>query len=248
LPISPDLRSPRVLRDRLKDGSEGPEMVFIQGGRFLMGSPESEAEQSSSELQHPVSIGDVWIGRYAVTFDEYDRFARAMGRDLPNDQGWGRGRRPVINVNWDDATAYAEWLSQQTRQQYRLPTEAEWEYAARAGTTTARYWGEAIGRNQANCRGCGSRWDGRQTAPVGSFAPNAWGLYDMLGNVWEWTCSSFDSNYGGGEQRCDRSGRDPVFRGGSWDIGPDWVRSAARYGSSPVLRNYYQGLRLARSP
>jgi formylglycine-generating enzyme required for sulfatase activity len=248
LPISPDLRSPRVLRDRLKDGSEGPEMVFIQGGRFLMGSPKSEAERSSSERQHQVNVGDVWIGRYAVTFDEYDRFARAMGRDLPNDEGWGRGRRPVINVSWVDATAYAKWLSQQTGQRYRLPTEAEWEYAARAGTTTARYWGEAIGRNQANCDGCGSPSDWWKTTPVGIFAPNGWGLYDMLGNVWEWTSSAFDADYGGAEQRCDASGERRVVRGGSWGYRPDGVRSAYRGRVAPGNRFDDLGLRLARSP
>jgi formylglycine-generating enzyme required for sulfatase activity len=255
LPISPDLRSPRVLRDRLKDGSEGPEMVFIQGGRFLMGSPESEEGRYPDERQHQVNVGDVWIGRYAVTFDEYDQFARVTGSDLPEDEGWGRGRRPVINVNWHNATAYADWLSQQTGQRYRLPSEAEWEYAARAGTTTARYWGEGIGGNQANCCGCGSQWDGDQTAPVGSFAPNAWGLYDMLGNVWEWTCSAFDSNYAGGEQRCDIGGglRDisgtlRSLRGGSWSSSPDRVRSATRNRSSPWFRSDLRGLRLARAP
>jgi formylglycine-generating enzyme required for sulfatase activity len=242
------LRSPRVLRDRLKDGSEGPEMVFIQGGRFLMGSPKSEAERSSSELQHPVSIGDVWIGRYPVTFDQYDWFARATGRDLPDDRGWGRGRRPVINVSWFDATAYAEWLGQQTGQQYRLPTEAEWECAARAGTTTARYWGDAIGRNQANCDGCGSPSDWWKTTPVGIFAPNGWGFYDMLGNVWEWTGSAFDADYGGAEQRCDASDARHALRGGSWHERPDWVRSAARNGGSPGVRDDDLGLRLARSP
>ena len=243
-----------VHRDRLQDGTQGPEMVFIRGGTFTMGSPTNEAERDSDERQHRVSVGDVWMGRYAVTFDEYDRFARATGRDLPDDEGWGRGRRPVINVSWDDATAYAEWLSGQTGQRYRLPTEAEWEYAARAGTTTARYWGEAIGRNQANCSSsiwfgsCGSQWGGKQTAPVGSFAPNAWGLYDMLGNVWEWTCSAFDANYGGAEQRCDASGERRSFRGGSWNTKPGWVRSAHRFRLTPGFRGKGLGLRLARSP
>jgi formylglycine-generating enzyme required for sulfatase activity len=129
-----------------------------------------------------------------------------------------------------------------------LPTEAEWEYAARAGTTTARYWGEAIGRNQANCRGCGSQWDGKQTAPVGSFTPNAWGFHDMLGNVWEWTCSAFEANYRGAEQRCDVGGESRAVRGGSWFDFPDRVRSADRGGGPPGNRSDGRGLRLARSP
>ena len=238
-----------VHRDRLQDGTQAPEMVFIRGGTFNMGSPENEKGRGSNERQHQVSVGDVWIGRYAVTFDEYDRFARATGRDLPRDEGWGRGRRPVINVSWSDATAYAEWLSGQTGQRYRLPTEAEWEYTARAGTTKARYWGKAIGRNQANCRSCGSQWDGKQTAPVGSFAPNAWGLYDMLGNVWEWTCSRYDENYSGAEQRCDASGQSRSLRGSSWLNVPDWVRSAVRIISvAPGSRSNGSGFRLARSP
>ena len=232
-----------VHRDQLRDGTLGPEMVFIRGGTFTMGSPESETGRRADERQHQVSVGDVWMGRYAVTFDEYDRFASATGRD----SGWGWGRHPVRDVSWHDATAYAEWLSGQTGKRYRLPMEAEWEYAARAGTTTARYWGEAIGRNQANCDGCGSQWDNKQTAPVGSFAPNAWGLYDMLGNVWEWTCSVFDANYGGAEQRCDASGPSRSLRGGSWDDRPDWVRSAARGRGPPRLRHDGLGLRLARS-
>jgi formylglycine-generating enzyme required for sulfatase activity len=253
-----------VHRDRLQDGTQGPEMVFIRGGTFTMGSPANAARRRSDERQHRVSIGDVWIGRYEVTFDEYDRFARATGRDLPDDQGWGRGRRPVINVNWHDATAYAEWLSQQTGQRYRLPTEAEWEYAARAGTTTARFWGndpdaacqfanvhdETAERVNGDFRreshGCDDRHP--QTAPVGSFAPNAWGLYDMMGNVYEWTCSAFDADYGGAEQRCDRSGENRAIRGGSWFNGPDGVRSAYRIRLPPRAGYHDRGLRLARSP
>jgi len=105
----------------------------------------------------------------------------------PSDNGWGRGNRPVINVSWDDAQNYIQWLSHKTGKAYRLPSEQEWEIAARAGTTSDYYWGNDIGRNHANCDGCGSEWDNKKTAPVGSFKPNAFGLYDMMGNVWEWT-------------------------------------------------------------
>jgi len=137
-------------RDTLKDGSQEPLMVVIPGDRFLMGSPADEPGRRSDERQHEVEVAPFAIGKYAVTFEEYDRFAEVTRRDKPSDQGWGRGRRPVINLNWHDAVAYAEWLSQQTGQAYRLLTEAEWEYACRAGTTTAYHFGASINMDLAN--------------------------------------------------------------------------------------------------
>jgi hypothetical protein len=116
------------------------------------------------------------MGRYEVTFDQYDEFVKATGRKLPDDEGLGRGSQPVIRVSWNDAVAYAAWLSGQAGKRYRLPTEAEWEYAARAGTETTYWWGNDIKQGLANCRTCGSKWDGKSTAPVGSFKPNAFGL------------------------------------------------------------------------
>jgi formylglycine-generating enzyme required for sulfatase activity len=121
-----------------------------------------------------------------VTFEEYAKFATAVGRKLPEGEGWGTGNRPVINVSWKDAVAYAEWLSEQTGKRYRLPSEAEWEYAAGAGTETKYWWGNEVGINRANCDGCGSQWDNKQTAPVGSFDANPLGLYDTAGKVFEW--------------------------------------------------------------
>ncbi|RMD68212.1 MAG: PEGA domain-containing protein, partial [Gammaproteobacteria bacterium] len=178
----------KSFRDRLRDGGFGPEMVVIPPGRFLMGSPFDEEGRDSDEgPQHRVSIARPFaIGRYEVTFEEYDRFCEATGRRRPDDNGWGRGKRPVINVSWHDAKAYARWLSKQTGKRYRLPSEAEWEYAARAGTSTRYWWGDRVGHGHANCDGCGSWWDGKETAPVGFFDPNPWGLYDTAGNVWEW--------------------------------------------------------------
>ena len=239
----------KILRERLQGGLEGPEMVFLRGGSFAMGSPSSEVGLNAGEREHEVTVSDFWIGRYLVTFEEYDHFAGLSGRSLPDDRGWGRGSQPVILVSWYDAVAYAEWVSGQTGRRYRLATEAEWEYAARAGTTDLRYWGDPIGQNLANCHGCGSQWDGKQPSPVGSFMPNPWGVYDMLGNVWEWTGSTFDRGYTGGElllaSTSERGSR--IVRGGSFAHDPVQVRCATRGWESPEERLSFIGFRLARS-
>jgi formylglycine-generating enzyme required for sulfatase activity len=245
-----------IFRDRLKDGSEGPQMVTLPGGRFQMGSPASELERYDDERQHEVRVAAFAIGRTEVTFDEYDAFAKATGRERPDDTGWGRGRRPVINVSWHDATAYAEWLSEQTGKAYRLPTEAQWEYAARAGTQTPFWTGECIHTDQANYDGnydynsCGAKSgvDRGKTLPVASLEPNPWGLYDMLGNVWEWTCSGYDSDYGGDEQRCigNKRAGSRSLRGGSWYNSPRRARAASRDRDRPVDRGDYLGVRLAQ--
>ena len=146
------------------------------------------------------------------------------------DSGFGRGTKPVINVNWDDAQQYVAWFSKMTGQPYRLLTEAEWEYAARAGTTTAYSWGDEIGKGNANCNGCGSKWDNRETSPVGSFKPNAFGLYDMHGNVWQWVQDCYHDNYNGAPTDgsawtsgdCSRR----VLRGGAWGNFPRNLRAA----------------------
>ena len=163
-----------------------PEMVVIPGGRFRMGCVSGRDCYDREHPVHEVRVESFELSKYEVTFEEYDRFTTATGRVRARDEGWGRGRRPVISVSWEDAVAYTRWLSEQTGEQYRLPSEAEWEYAARAGTETAYSWGNEIGSNRANCYKCGSQWDGKQTAPVGSFRPNGWGLHDMHGNIFEW--------------------------------------------------------------
>jgi formylglycine-generating enzyme required for sulfatase activity len=211
------LRLPVEFQDALKEGGQGPVMVVIPGGRFLMGSPPDEPERQDHERQHEVEVMSFALGKYAVTFEEYDRFASATHRETPQDQGWGRGRRPVINVTWLDAMAYGEWLSQQTGQTCRLPTEAEWEYACRAGTTTPFYFGATISGDQANYGFSG------ETVEVGQFPANGWGLHDMHGNVWEWTGSEYDEGYGGAELRLvsdPNSGGPRVLRGGSWFLDP----------------------------
>jgi formylglycine-generating enzyme required for sulfatase activity/DNA anti-recombination protein RmuC len=237
-----------VFQDRLKDGTLGPKMLVIPAGKFRMGDIQGGGE-SNEQPVHEVSIKSFAMGRYEVTFAEYDKFAEATGRTKPSDKGWGRGNRPVINVSWHDATAYAKWLTEQTGHQYRLPTEAEWEYAARAGTETKYWWGNDIGKNRAACDGCGAKWGWdakRMTAPVGSFKPNPFGLYDTAGNVWEWTCSEYEGRYTGKEQRCAKSAGRFAVRGASWFIEAWRARSANRYRGTPTNRNGNYGVRLVR--
>ncbi len=214
-------------------------MAAIKAGCFAMG----EKGQT-----HQVCLDAFKIGRYEVTFAEYDFFCDATGRAKPADQGWGREQRPVINVSWADATAYADWISQVTGGRYRLPTEAEWEYAARAGTGTEYWWGDEVGRNHANCSGCGSQWDGKQTAPAGTFPANPWGLYDTAGNVWEWTCAAYGDYDGQREKICEGNNDAAlrVIRGGSWLDQPVWLRSAYRSWDGPSHRLVHRGFRLAQ--
>ena len=235
-----------------------PKMVRIPAGTFSMGSPKDEAGRFDDETLYRVSVGGFSIGQYDVTFAEYDCFLNDVDGRVPSDAGWGRGNRPVINVSWQEATAYAQWLSKKTGEQYRLPTEAEWEYAARAGTTTAYYWGNQASHEYANygkddC--CGGLAEGKDkwvyTSPVGSFAPNPWGLYDMLGNVWQWTCSAYNKSYGSGDEKVcasDDSDVGRVSRGGGWYCVPRGVRAALRADYAPTGRyNGVLGFRLART-
>ncbi|RKZ91894.1 MAG: hypothetical protein DRR19_05885 [Candidatus Parabeggiatoa sp. nov. 1] len=246
-PIEADKRIGNVVRDRLKDGSLGPEMVVIPAGTFRMGDIQGGGDSDEKPV-HPVSIKRFAMGRYEVTFAEYDKFAEATGRTKPSDSDWGRGNRPVINVSWKDATAYTVWLSQQTGKTYRLPTQAQWEYAARAGTETTYWWGNEIGSNNANCYKdfCGDNF--KYTAPVGSFAPNQFGLFDTVGNVWELTCSEYEAKYNNKENKCIRqkSGSPRALRGGAWFDIPGDVRTADRNRSSHDNRGDDVGLRLAR--
>lgn len=223
-----------------------PEMVFLSEGTFPMGSNHGRSDERPL---HHITLNAFAIGKYAVTFDEYDSFCVATGRTKPDDQGWGRGRQPVINVSWYDAVAYAEWLSQQTGENYRLPTEAEWEYAARAGTTTEYWWGDNVGRNQANCYGCNSQWDNIKTAEVGSFSANPWGLFDTAGNVWEWTCSEYASYRSGKENSCAENSDTTtrrVLRGGAWSSSTRAARVAYRGNKSPNNRDNNSGFRIVK--
>lgn len=212
-----------------KDCQDCPEMVLVPSGSFMSGIAGSQQQQTICQA--------FAIGKYEVTFAEWDACAAEGGCAgyRPDDQGWGRGRQPVINVSWNDAEQYVRWLSQKTGNSYRLLTEVEWEYAARAGTTTAYPWGDAIGSGNANCNGCGSQWDNKQPAPVGSFQANAFGLYDMNGNVCEWTEGCVNDNCGV-----------RVIRGGSWFYDPLSVRTAYRSGDGVNARDFDDGFRVAR--
>ncbi len=260
-----------------------PELVAIPAGRLVMGSPLGEHGRFDTEgPQHAVSVPAFALGSTDVTVREYLAFLRDSGYqpapcDHVLDLSWqspGRGlayapgsaespRQPAVCIGWDDAQAYVAWLNAKVRPPgapkaggpYRLPSEAEWEYAARAGTTTARWWGEAIGTNQANCNGCGSRWDNTLFAPVGSFGPNPFGLYDMLGNVWQWTEDCWHQTYAGapadgGAWTSGDCGK-RVLRGGSWSNLPIFVRSAARSSGAARGQDFDYasdaGFRVARS-
>ena len=230
-----------------------PEMVVVPAGEFIMGSPANEKGRFLESPQHTVAIARPFaVSKFEVTFDEWDACV-AYGDCEPrvSDGGWGRGRRPVINVTWDDAQRYVAWLSRMTGKPYRLLSEAEWEYAARAGSDKPYSWGDEIGKGSANCNVCGSEWDNIQTAPVGSFATNQFGLHDMHGNVWEWVEDCFNSSYEGApnDGSAWTAGSDcprRTIRGGSWHYDPEGVRSASRRGVS-VSRFDDLGFRVGRT-
>ena len=229
----------RVFRDVLRSGEPGPEMVVIPPGRFRMGCDRGDrprcnrfdrVAQPAREVRFQAAFA---MSKYEVTFEDYDRFLKAKGggrHDEALDMGWGRGRRPVIHVTRAHALGYAAWLSAETGARYRLPSEAEWEYAARAGTATRWPWGDEHVAGRANCGECGSRWDGERTAPAGSFPPNAWGLHDMAGNVYEMLLDCWHRNHKNlpadgtartepaRESKPDENGRCQrhTVRGGAW--------------------------------
>ena len=203
--------------------------------------------------QHKVTIASPFaVSKLEVTADEWDACVVLGGCTWPAPEtGFGRGTRPVMNVSWDDAQQYVAWLSKRTGKTYRLLSEAEWEYAARAGTSTAYSWGNEIGKGNANCNDCGSQWDHRRTAPVGSFAPNAFGLHDMHGNVWEWVQDCMYEDYKGappnGWAWTTRDCSYRVARGGSWDQLSQSLRAASRSWYTSDNRSDSLGLRVGRT-
>jgi formylglycine-generating enzyme required for sulfatase activity len=237
-----------------------PTLTAIPSGSFNMGEQDAAFIASLGEYEKhfgvpgkSVSIEQpFYLSTTEITYEQYDYYVwqqHCAGNkvEFPNTAKGGRGDRPVVNVNWFDAITYTRWLSEQTGQQCRLPTEAEWEFAARAGTTSAYHWGDEPGSGNANCNGCGSIWDNQEAAPVGSFAANRFGLYDMSGNVWEWTCSNWRERFDGNEQHCNSEETDTqarVVRGGSWDLSPDRARSAVRFSARSGGRDNYLGFRV----
>ncbi len=241
-----------------RDCPECPLMVVVPSGSFRMGCLSNNWDCFPDEFPaHAVTIAQPFaMGAHEVTFAQWEACVAGggCGGHQPDDRGWGRGDRPVIDVSWEDARAYASWLSSRTGHGYRLPSESEWEYAARSGTVTKHWWGDEIGVNRANCAGCGSQWDGQSTAPVGSFAASPWGLHDMHGNVWEWVEDCWNGDYEGAPS--DGSAWNPgncnlrVVRGGSWadSLSPWNLRSADRNWGIPGSRSYIiVGFRVART-
>ncbi len=246
--------------DMFQDCTDCPEMLVVPAGTFMMGSPADEAERLDNEgPQHRVTIARPFaIGRYEVTFDQWDECVADGGCDhRPDDEGWGRGQRPVIYVNLHDVRQYTDWLSQKTGETYRLPSEAEWEYAARAGTTTPFHFGSTISPAQANYNGNFTYGGGpegadrQQTLPAGSFPANGFGLHDVHGNAWEWVqdCSfvGYDGAPTDGTAWRTANCEMHVIRSGSSHYGPGLVRSASRIGVSALHRVIYYGFRVAKT-
>lgn len=267
-----------------RECGECPAMIGVPAGRFIMGSPQDEPGRFDSEgPQRAVTVKAFALGKYPVTSAEFLIFLRETGyRPAPCNRilnlSWrspGRGlafppyvgeppRWPAVCLDWKDAQAYVAWLNRKVRAArpeignragpYRLPSEAEWEYAARAGTVTARWWGDAVGAGNANCNGCGSPFDYRVLADVDRFEPNPFGLYAILGNAWQWTEDCWHDSYAGAPEDAspwmDGDCRRHVIRGGSWDNLPIFVRSAARSGGAPGGGEYdyssLAGFRVAR--
>ena len=251
---------------RFRDCAGCPEMVVVPSGSFMMGSPSKERKRYDNEGPvHRVSIANPFaVGVYEVTFGEWDACVSegGCGRYRPDDEDWGRGRRPVVNVSWKDAQAYVEWLSRKTGKEYRLLSESEWEYAARAGTTGPFHTGTAISRQQANYDGYyvySDRETGlskaggtlAKTTPVGEYPPNGFGLHDMHGNVFEWVSDCWNGSYRGAptDGSAWESGdcRQRVLRGGSWLVEPWNLRSANRSRPAIGYRSDHAGFRVART-
>jgi formylglycine-generating enzyme required for sulfatase activity len=228
-----------------------PNMVKIESGNFTMGCQSGRDDLvygcGSDEKLYSVKVNEFEMSETEVTFDEWDLCYRDKICNNKDDNNWGRGDRPVVGISWDDAQKYIGWLNGKTKKNYRLPSEAEWEYAARANTNTLYSWGNAVkGQGKANCKDCGSQFDGVKTSPVKSFSPNQFGLYDMHGNVWEW-CQDWYFQNAFDEQIERKSKSYKVLRGGSWANEAPFMRSATRNNLSPQLGFKYTGFRLVLS-
>jgi len=227
------------------------QMVPIAGGRFIMGTDAAVSFQNGFPA-HPVQVSAFRMSRFDVTFDQFDAFARATHRELPVDEGWGRGARPVVNVSWRDARAFIAWLNQGTGRQFRLPSESEWEYAARAGTRTLYWWGNEPDPNKANTATNSGRDRYPYTSPVGMFPPNPWGLYDVSGNVWQFVEDCRHGSFEGApvdgrawmQGPCDSH----IVRGGGFGSIRRGMQVAARAAAGETWRSAEIGFRLAEDP
>jgi formylglycine-generating enzyme required for sulfatase activity len=234
--------------DMFRDCEKCPEMVVVPAGLFVMGSKLHKSEQPTRIMRFKKPFA---IGRFETLHEEWQACLDAGGcTHVPDDHNWGKVRKPVINVDHDMVHGYAAWLSKTTGQTYRLPSEAEWEYAAKAGTKTNYWFGDQVGENQVNCRKCGSPWSGIGNAPVGSFDLNPWGLYDMNGNAFEWVEDCWHDTYEGAPKgpeawvggKCQFR----VIRGGSWYYYSRMSRAANRQKNPGAVKSYWLSFRLVR--
>jgi formylglycine-generating enzyme required for sulfatase activity/serine/threonine protein phosphatase PrpC len=242
---------PKVFKDALKSGGEGPEMVMIPAGTFKMGAKGFSASQDELP-QHSVSVEAFVMSTREITIAEYDLFAKATKREVPDLAGLDKEKNPMIVVSWDDASAYARWLSKETGKKYSLPTEAQWEYAARAATTSTYWWGFELGEEHAHCFDCKTGLNARQPTKVGRFEPNPFGLFDTSGNVWEWTRDCYHKNYTGApDDGATWEGGDcskRVVRGGAYGSTSKSLRSAKRDKRAAVKGIDEVGIRIVREP
>lgn len=242
--------APSATSRTVRDCDDCPELSLIPAGSFEMGSAEM------FEFEKPVHAVTIarpfYIGTDEVTFAQWDACVAEGGCSYrPGDRNLGRGKRPVTDIHWNDANAYLVWLSYKTGRKYRLPTEAEWEYAARAGTTTSYPWGNSVDKEMANCLGCNAQ-PRRQASEVGQFPPNRFGLRDMAGNAAEWVADCWSENYRAaprdGSAYAPAGCRERVLRGGSFNNDPRYLRSAARFKYESDVRFYTNGFRVVREP
>ncbi len=244
----PGVKVVRILQDKLRGGGEGPRLVALSAGVFTMG--RSHPTDTDQQPVHEVKLPAFALSQYEITFADYDRFARETGRALPADGGWGRGAQPVINVTWDDAQGYTTWLSQQTGQRYRLPSEAEWEYAAGGGVDALYWWGMAQEKALANCFGCSAVGSSQRPVSVGRLKQNQLQFYDILGNVKEWTLDCYAPSYQGaptdGSAKVSPGCTERAVRGGAYNSPINSLRTAKREHSPADFRADNLGFRVVR--
>ena len=238
----------KTIQDNLKSGGKGPLMVTIPAGKFAMGSTSSR--NSDERPRHEVSVNQFAASQYEITFAEYDLFAKAKGKKIPDSLYLDRETHPVIFISWDDAYYYTKWLSEETGQKYRLANEAEWEYLASTAKKSTYWWGYEEERNRAHCFGCGTNLDPRKPTKIGSFEANAFGLYDTSGNVAEWVHDCWHENYKGAPEYADVwEGGDcsyRVVRGGAYSTPPQSIRNAKRDKFKSDKAYDHIGLRVVR--